>query len=99
MNIVNVKKGPKCRYLYIGRKNKFYNLEQSIFANPFVIGRDGNRAQVIEKFEKYARSNQIILDNLHVLDEYQFLGCWCDYPEEDCHGRILIKLRNEQNEY
>jgi hypothetical protein len=96
IQIVNIRNNPKGRYLYIGRANKFYSQEESIFHNPFVIGKDGTRAEVIEKFRKYAPTNKELMDSLHLLDKENFLGCYCDYPHEDCHGRILIELREAQ---
>lgn len=36
--------------VYIGRANKTYSLLKSELANPFVIGKDGNREQVIQKY-------------------------------------------------
>ncbi len=92
IRIVNIKSKEKYT-LYIGRENKYYNLEKSIFSNPYVIGKDGNREEVIEKFRIFAENNKEILDNLHLIDN-QILGCYC-YPEK-CHGEILIELRKKQ---
>ena len=39
--------------IYIGRPSKW--------GNPFVIGRDGNREQVIEKYRAYILGNQTLL--------------------------------------
>ena len=94
MNIVNVK-SKKPYHFYIGRKNLSYGLAESIFHNPYVIGIDGTREEVIKKFEKYAAQNPKILDALWLLDG-STLGCWCNYPQEDCHGRILFELREHQ---
>jgi len=92
--IVNIK--TKQPYdLYIGRFNQNYGVSDSIFKNPFVIGKDGDRKEVIQKFKEYAYKNQKILDNLYLVDN-RVLGCWCNFPEEDCHGRILIELREQQ---
>jgi hypothetical protein len=69
--------------VYVGRP--------SIFGNPFEIGRDGNRIEVIEKFKGYflwklKEDNQFkrAVDKL----KGKVLGCWC-YPK-DCHARIII---------
>lgn len=92
--IVNIKTNPNYT-LYIGRANKYYNKLESIFHNPFVIGKDGAREEVIKKFEEYAINNRELKDNLWRIDD-ETLGCYCNYPEEDCHGRILIELRGKQ---
>jgi Domain of unknown function (DUF4326) len=93
--IVNIKSGAKYD-IYIGRANKTYNVEQSKWANPFIIGRDGDRFEVIDKYY-----NWLILQKPDLLKDLQeidgkILACWCDYPNEDCHGRVLIELREKQ---
>lgn len=68
-------------YVYIGRPSKW--------GNPFEIGKDGNRKQVIEKYEQYLKNNKYLMS---CLDELKgaTLGCWC-FPLP-CHGDILKKL-------
>lgn len=74
------------------------------YGNPFVIGRDGDRPTVIKKMNDWLETGesfgnidatperrQWILDHVHELKD-ETLGCWCDYPKEDCHGRILKEL-------
>jgi len=39
--------------VYIGRANKAYQLKQSPLANPFVIGRDGSREQVVSLYRRW----------------------------------------------
>lgn len=67
--------------------------EQSIFANPFKIGKDGTLEEVIQKYKKY------IIDKLEISLKFQNefkklkgknLGCWC-HPEP-CHGDALLDL-------
>jgi len=67
--------------VYIGRPSKW--------GNPYSIGKDGNRKEVIEKYRKYILSNKELLDSLHELDG-KILGCWCK-PKE-CHGDVLVEL-------
>lgn len=38
-----------------------------------------------------------ILNNIHKLNN-KVLGCWCNYPQQDCHGRIYIE-RLQQIQY
>jgi hypothetical protein len=81
--------------VYIGRPNSDFP-EGSPFCNPFVIGKDGTRSEVIEKYEIYLRE---ALSELPGLDEEllkldgKILGCWC-YPKK-CHGEVIIKLIKE----
>jgi len=74
------------------------------FGNPFEIGKDGNREVVIQKFARWLtygdnavnqnateERRQWILDHVEDLND-KVLGCWCNYPKEDCHGRVLKEL-------
>ncbi len=67
--------------VYIGRGSKW--------GNPFIIGRDGSRNDVIRKYKDWI-SRQA--DLLECLDELRgkVLGCYC-YPRA-CHGDILVAL-------
>ena len=88
IKIVNIKTNSNYN-IYCGRTNKTYNLSQSKWANPFVIGKDGDRNQVIEKYRLWINSNPDLLESLHELKD-QTLGCWC-VPEK-CHCETLKEL-------
>lgn len=77
--VVNIKKDDYD--VYIGRGSKW--------GNPFVIGRDGTRSEVIKKYEKYLANNQYLLNSLEELREKK-LGCHC--KPLACHGDILVKF-------
>jgi hypothetical protein len=77
--------------LYIGREAK--DCKASKWANPFHVGIDGNRFEVIEMYETYVRESPALMAALHELDN-QILGCWC-HPKA-CHGDVLKRLREEQ---
>jgi hypothetical protein len=70
---------------YIGRPSKF--------GNPFVIGRDGTRPQVIEKFERWFTAQPHLVEaakrELRGFD----LVCWC--APNACHGDVLLRIANE----
>ena len=69
----------------------------SCLGNPFKIGKDGNREQVIAKYEEYFAErvqdkNSAFVKELRRI--YQLaksrdilLGCWC-YPEH-CHADVI----------
>lgn len=64
--------------------------------NPYVIGRDGNREEVLQQFEAYARDRirrdanfRATVRSLLVAD----LLCWC--APLPCHGNIYHKLARE----
>jgi len=70
---------------YIGRP--------SALGNPFVIGRDGTRAEVIAKFKAYALKTPSVLQAIQALPEQSILGCWCS--PQACHGDVIIELWNK----
>lgn len=51
-----------------------------------------SRAQALEKYEQWIRSQPALVAQLHELFD-KVLGCWCD-PFE-CHGTVLVKLVGE----
>lgn len=78
--VVNVRKTP-CD-VYIGRG--------SPFGNPFIIGKDGTREEVIEKYEKYFYEK--IVEDDHFLQQVislysKRIGCYC--APLACHGDII----------
>jgi hypothetical protein len=83
--------------VYIGRACNMggWNLLKSKFANPYVIGKNGDREECVNKYEKYMRNNDELMESLLEL-EGKILGCWCN-EDQLCHGDVLIKLINELN--
>lgn len=77
--VVNIKKEP-CD-IYVGRG--------SIWGNPFRIGVDGTREEVIEKYRLYILSNSFLMSRLGDLKGKK-LGCYC--KPKFCHGDILVQL-------
>jgi hypothetical protein len=78
------------RGIYVGRP--------SIFGNPFEIGKDGTRTEVIEKYEAYFIRRlevDIVFKNefLKLVDQARsgelVLACWC-HPQR-CHAEIIKK--------
>ena len=61
------------------------------FGNPFKIGKDGDRDEVCDKFEKWIGDQSEILGRVDEL-RGKVLVCHC-YPER-CHGMTLAKLAN-----
>ena len=70
--------------VYIGRGSKW--------GNPYSIGKDGSREDVIEKYEEWIRTQPQLLESLSELRGKK-LGCFC-YPQH-CHGDVLIELIEE----
>lgn len=84
--------------IYIGRPGHL--------GNPFIIGKDGDRKTVINKYESWLRGklkdenwnhqreafNSII--KLYVRHWEIWLDCWC--APEACHGDVLHRLILEE---
>jgi hypothetical protein len=68
--------------VYIGRPSKW--------GNPFVIGRDGNRERVIEKYRAYVLATPALLAAVKPELKGKVLGCWC--APQSCHGDVLAEL-------
>jgi hypothetical protein len=79
MKVVHCKKS---QYdVYIGRPSKW--------GNPYEIGKDGNREQVIAKYREYVTSTPELMGSLSEL-KGKTLGCWC--KPASCHGDVLVDL-------
>jgi len=66
-------------------------LLRSKWANPFKIGRDGTRAEVISKYCDHLLSAPELMAALPEL-RGKDLACWCS--PEPCHGEVLLELAN-----
>jgi hypothetical protein len=79
--------------VYIGRAAPRYGLRASKWANPFMIGRDGARDEVIAMYERWLRDERpdlmAALPELHGKD----LVCWC--APLACHGDVILRLAGE----
>jgi hypothetical protein len=66
----------------------------TIFGNPFQIGRDGDRVQVLAKYKEYFHRR--LTDPLFrskVLElKGKVLGCWC--VPLACHGTVIAEYLN-----
>lgn len=67
--------------VYIGRPSKW--------GNPYHIGKDGTRAQVIHKYRNYLLNSPHLLAKLHTLKGLR-LACYC--APKPCHGDVLAEL-------
>lgn len=70
--------------VYIGRGSKW--------GNPFVIGKDGTRDEVIEKYRNWIKGRR---DLSLALDELigKTLVCFC--RPQKCHGDVLVEMVDE----
>ena len=64
----------------------------TILGNPFIIGRDGTREEVIEKYRSYVPTQPRLMARLRHLKD-KTLGCWC--KPNACHGDVLAEMADE----
>lgn len=81
--VVNIR-NEKCD-VYIGRGSRF--------GNPYIIGKHGNRAEVIELYRKKFIAK--LFDDEEFADEVcslkgKRLGCYC--APLPCHGDVIVEL-------
>ena len=74
--------------VYIGRP--------SIWGNPFIIGQDGSRQDVIEKYRKMLLhpENQWLVDLARKELVGKDLVCFC--APQACHGDVLLEIANSK---
>ncbi len=94
--VVNIKSGAEYD-VYIGRAVPRRGLRASPWANPFRIGDDGDRQQVIDYYRNWVRYNRDeraiwIREHVHELRGKR-LGCFCSPLA--CHGDLLAKWAEE----
>lgn len=71
--------------MYIGRG--------SPWGNPYVIGKDGDRAEVIAKYRKYAV--MMLSENPHWLYRLRGKDLVCFCAPLACHGDVLLEMIGE----
>jgi hypothetical protein len=78
--------------VYIGRGRCPRTGKTGRWGNPFRIGPDGDREEVIARYAEWLAGEvdieRITLDELAALDGKK-LGCWC--APNACHGEVLEK--------
>jgi hypothetical protein len=73
--------------VYVGRPSKW--------GNPFVVGKDGSREEVVEQYRVWLLASTL-MDDLHELKGRDLL-CWC--APLACHGDILLDFANGYGRY
>lgn len=73
--------------VFIGRPSKW--------GNPFVIGHDGTREEVIAKYRAWVVQQPTLMRDLHELQGKR-LACFC--KPAACHGDVLAEFADLQHE-
>jgi hypothetical protein len=81
--VVHCKRSPYD--VYIGRPSKW--------GNPFVVGKDGTREEVVSKYREWIKTQPHLLTEVSTLKD-KILGCWCknNKGKGDCHGDVLAEI-------
>jgi len=82
MNPVHCKRLPYD--VYIGRPSKW--------GNPFLIGIDGTREEVVKQYNDWIMTQYELVKDAKVELKGKILGCWCSPLA--CHGDILVEIAN-----
>ncbi len=95
-HVVHVDEMTHTHDIYIGRRNNRLGLPQSPFANPFRIGRDGTRDEVLARYRAWLLNRPDLMADIVQLHG-RTLACFCAPPEGFrgrllCHGQILAEL-------
>jgi hypothetical protein len=87
--VVNVRTGARFD-VYVGRPHPRYG--SGPWGNPFVIGRDGDRAEVLAKYSEWLAEQPRLRERAMQELRGKVLGCWC--VPEGCHAEILAAVAN-----
>ena len=80
MRVVHCK---RAKYdVYVGRPSKW--------GNPFTIGRDGTRAQVIAKYRAWILTQPDLVEAARRELRGKVLACWC--APLACHAEVLAEI-------
>lgn len=85
IRVYNKRQGLVGDSIYVGRPTKW--------GNPYVIGKDGTREQVIAKYREWLNDRPELVTALRDLKPTS-LTCWC--APEPCHADVLAEyLEND----
>ena len=80
--VVHCKKEPYD--VYVGRP--------SPYGNPYIVGTDGDREEVIHKFREYFMGNKELQARALKECRGKKLGCWC--APQSCHADVIAEFVN-----
>lgn len=92
--------------VYIGRPSKLIPPSKpdadGRWGNPFRIGPDGSRAEVIAKFRAWLKGEIVVpgrtppsREEIRRALKGKVLGCWC--APQACHGDVYLEIANGED--
>jgi hypothetical protein len=89
--------------VYAGRGKRGTKLKRSKYANPFIVGKDGDRSECIEKFKHYLEGPVVnhegkVFDGRHLLQdlhEIRGMTLCCHCSPQACHCDELLRRAND----
>ena len=81
------------KYHNNARQGAVYIGRGSSFGNPFVIGKDGDRDAVCDKYEAMLLQNTELFSLVKTELKGKDLVCFC--APKRCHGDTLLRIANE----
>jgi len=77
------------------KKDKYdvYIARPSKFGNPYRIGPDGDRKEVIEKYRTWLLQQPDLMSEIADLHG-KTLGCWC--RPYSCHGDVILEVAEQE---
>lgn len=78
--------------VYIGRGPDPRTGKWNVWGNPFKIGPDGTREEVIAKFRCWFYTRPDLVAKAKRELKGKVLGCWCS--PQACHGDVLAEAAN-----
>jgi len=88
--VANLHRGQKYD-VYVGRPRAGQSTSSAPWGNPFVLGQDGNREQVIAKYREWLPQQAELMRRLPEL-KGKVLGCFC--APLPCHADVLAEFAN-----
>ena len=82
MKVLNKYKDDIEEAIYIGRPSRW--------GNPFVLGLDGNRDDVIIKYRKWVAAQPALQKAMR--DELTGHDLWCYCAPKTCHGDVIVEV-------
>ena len=85
---------PYQKYVVHCKRSKYdvYVGRPSEWGNPFEIGKDGTRKEVVEKYREKIYNDPALMEKAKKELKGKILGCWC--ASLLCHAEVLAEIAN-----